>query len=115
MKDFTDAVTLTAHEDTVGVVVVEVAGELDTATTTSAEDFVLRRLGSGVRTLVLDLSGVTFLGSTGINMLITVRAACARTGTALRLVANTKVVLRPLQLTDLVDQFDIVTAVSEAS
>jgi anti-sigma B factor antagonist len=115
MNDFTDAITLTAHEVTVGVVVVAVAGEVDMATAPMAENFVLRRLDDQVHSLVLDLSGVTFLGSTGINLLITLHAACEAVGAELRLVANTKVVLRPLELTDLLDRFTIVTAVTEAS
>ncbi|MER5266229.1 STAS domain-containing protein [Actinosynnema sp. NPDC002837] len=115
MDDFTDAVTLTAREVSAGVVVVAVAGELDMATAPGVEEYVRHRLGDASRVLVLDLSGVTFLGSTGINLLIALRSACESVGTALRLVATTKVVLHPLELTDLVDHFTIVTAVSEAS
>lgn len=115
MEDFTDAVTLTAREVSAGVVVVAVAGELDMATTPVVEEYVHQRLGDAGQALVLDLSGVTFLGSTGINLLIALRAACEAAGAALRLVATTKVVLQPLELTDLTGHFTIVTAVSEAS
>ncbi|MCC8248952.1 STAS domain-containing protein [Saccharothrix luteola] len=115
MDDFTDAVTLTAREVSAGVVVVVVTGELDMATAPVVQEYVHRRLGDASRALVLDLSGVTFLGSTGINLLIALRSACESVGAALRLVATTKVVLHPLELTDLIDHFTIVTAVSEAS
>ncbi|QQQ78602.1 STAS domain-containing protein [Saccharothrix sp. 6-C] len=114
MDDFTDAVALTAREVSTGVVVVAVAGELDMATVPEVEQYVRDRLGDASRVLVLDLSGVTFLGSTGINLLIALRAACDEAGVALRLVATTKAVLHPLELTDLTDHFTIVTAVSEA-
>jgi anti-sigma B factor antagonist len=114
MDESTDAVALTVREPATGVVVVAVAGELDMATVPVAEEVVLRRLRAGVRTLVLDLTGVTFLGSTGINLLITLRNACEGTGTALRLVASSKVVLRPLEVTDLIGQFTVVTAADEA-
>lgn len=115
MDDFTDAVTLTAHDVSGGVAVVVVTGELDMATVPVAEEFLRRRLGEVSRALVLDLSGVTFLGSTGINLLIALRAECAAVGAELRLVATTKTVLQPLAVTDLIDHFTIVTAVGEAS
>ncbi len=115
MDDFTDAVTLTARDVAVGVTVVEVAGELDMATAPVVEEFVRLRLHDVVRTLVLDLSGVTFLGSTGINLLIELRTACEAAGTALQLVASSKVVLRPLELTELTGHFTFIPAVGEAS
>ncbi|MFD1146568.1 STAS domain-containing protein [Saccharothrix hoggarensis] len=115
MDDFTDAVTLTAREPAAGVVVAEVVGELDMATVPVVEDFVRERLDDAVRTLVLDLDGVTFLGSTGINLLIGLLADCEATGAALQLVATTKAVLRPLELTDLTRQFTIIPAVGAAS
>ncbi|MFD0206636.1 MULTISPECIES: STAS domain-containing protein [Saccharothrix] len=114
MEDFTDAVTLTAREVTAGVVVVAVAGELDMATVPVVEEYVRPRVGDASRALVLDLSGVTFLGSTGINLLIALRAECAAAGAELRLVATTKAVLQPLELTDLTGHFTIVAAVCEA-
>ncbi len=115
MEDFTDAVTLTAREVTAGVVVVSVAGELDMATVPVLEEYVRLRAGDASRVLVLDLSGVTFLGSTGINLLIALQADCAAAGAELRLVATTKAVLQPLALTDLTGHFTIVAAVGEAS
>lgn len=115
MNDSTDAVTLTTREVSSGVVVVAVAGELDMATTPAAQAHVRAVLARPLRVLVLDLSAVTFLGSTGINMLIALRAACEAAGTALRLVVTAKVVRQPLELTGLVDRFTIVTAVDEAS
>ncbi len=114
MDDFTDAITLTARDAAVGVLVVDVSGELDMATAPVVEEFVRRRLDGAGRTLVLDLSAVTFLGSTGINLLIALRTACEDAGTALRLVANTKVVLRPLEVADLTGHFTIIAAVGEA-
>ncbi|WP_447007039.1 STAS domain-containing protein [Saccharothrix isguenensis] len=114
MDDFTDAVALSTRDVTMGVAVVGVAGELDMATVPVVEEFVHRRLAHGVGTLVLDLTGVTFLGSTGINLLINLDAACAASGTKLRLVATTQVVLRPLEVTEMTGHFTIVGAVDEA-
>jgi anti-sigma B factor antagonist len=115
MDDLTDAITLTARDLSAGVVVVAVAGELDMATAPVVDEYVRRRLGGVSRALVLDLSGVTFLGSTGINLLIALAAECEAVGAELRLVATTKPVLHPLELTDLIDHFTIVAAVGEAS
>lgn len=115
MDDFADIIALTAREVAEGVVVVGVAGELDLSTVPVVDEFVRRRLGSVGRTLVLDLCGVTFLGSSGINLLLDLHAECESTGTALRLVADGKTVLRPLELTDLTRYFTIVGTVAEAS
>ena len=57
--------------------------------------------------LVIDLSGVTFLSSAGLNELVTLDQRARERGVELRLVAARREVLRPLDLTGLRDRFDI--------
>ena len=52
--------------------------------------------------MVVDLTGVTFLGVAGITGLLRCRDHAARRRTALRVVAAHRAVLRPLQLLNLV-------------
>ena len=84
-----------------GRVVVEVVGEVD-SDTAPAMDVCLQSQASqpGVRELVVDLAGVTFLGNAGIDGLVRADRRCRRRG--VRLVVRTggrRAVLCPLQLT----------------
>ena len=86
-----------------GALVVVVAGEVDMLTSPQlrmAIDEALVKLGD--RALVVDLSGVTFFGSAGLQVLAVAAIRIRRAGeeAALRVVA-THVALRPIQITGL--------------
>ena len=89
-----------------GVCVVEVSGEIDLAVT----DELLEVARAGLReagALRLDLSGVSFIDSTGLGTLVLIRNEAAAADKALTL-ANVPVsVARLLQLTGLSGAFDI--------
>ena len=59
--------------------VVSVAGELDAANAAQLGEYVQRCATSG-EWLVLDLSGLTFIGTAGISVLQTIDARCAQAG-----------------------------------
>jgi anti-anti-sigma factor len=87
-------VTVQRYQDALVVVVV---GEVDmhTAPTLSAGlDFALTRVPE---LLVVDLSGVTFLASAGLSLLV---AAHQQAG-ELRVVASAQAIIRPIQITAL--------------
>ncbi|HVV24037.1 MAG TPA: STAS domain-containing protein [Pseudonocardiaceae bacterium] len=92
-----------------GVVVVSLVGELDMATADDAADR-LDLAAASASTLVVDLTGVRFFGSAGLNVLLRLRAA----GVDVRLVADHQAVLRPLQLMGVADQFVIHRSVDDA-
>jgi anti-sigma B factor antagonist len=88
------------------------AGEIDMA---NAEDFleVARAIIAGCRTdacLTIDLSGVTFMSSSGLAMLVQIRKAAADAGMELRLVRVPKRVTELLEITALADVFAVVDA-----
>ncbi len=56
--------------------------------------------------IVVDLSGLTFIDSTGVKLLLSLRSHASRTGTDLRLVVNDRVE-RVLQLAGLAELFDL--------
>jgi anti-sigma B factor antagonist len=58
--------------------VVTVAGEIDLATAPQFEAFLRDRLARTRAVLMVDLSGVDYLGSAGLEVLLSVRAECAR-------------------------------------
>ncbi|ATE54017.1 MULTISPECIES: STAS domain-containing protein [Actinosynnema] len=84
-----------------GVVVVKVDGEVDMAghdLIAGAFGAAIARKSSGV---VLDLRGVTFFGSMGVDTIIGAIKASERSGVALALATEQRVVLRALRMTDL--------------
>lgn len=60
--------------------VVRVAGEIDLATAPQFEAFLRDQLAHTRAVLMLELSGVNYLGSTGLEVLLSVRAECRRRG-----------------------------------
>jgi anti-sigma B factor antagonist len=65
---------------------------------------VSQQLGAGdgaLETLVLDLSGVTFLGSAGLAVLADAHNSASQRDVVLQVVASSRMVLRPLQVTGL--------------
>ena len=98
-----------------GLVVVEVTGEVDTYTAPALEVCLHSQADQrGVRTLVADLSRVTFLGAAGVTVLAQVLRRSRMRG--VRLVIRTggrRNVLRPLQPSGLVDLVDDAPAAVE--
>jgi anti-sigma B factor antagonist len=88
------------------VVVVSPAGDIDSATSGPLRAAIGEQVAAGARHVVLDLSGVAFLGSAGLAMLIAEReSAIDRDGT-LRLAGVPRVAGRALSLTGLTELFD---------
>lgn len=80
-----------------GTCVVALVGEVDLDGSARLRDTLLSCLESAPGTVV-DLSGVTFMDSSGINALITAHQAAQAGGARLRLAAPQEPVLRVLQL-----------------
>lgn len=81
--------------------VVSVTGELDVATAPRLRQEVHRLTGGGHVRLVLDLSGVEFLDSTGLGVVVGALKRVRTHGGALRVVAPPEHVRRVLELTRL--------------
>ncbi|MEJ2855092.1 MULTISPECIES: STAS domain-containing protein [unclassified Saccharothrix] len=86
--------------ETDGVVVVEVVGEVDMATSPPVRAEVSRRLDARPTALVIDLRGVVFFGTTGISMLVEAEHHARRLGVPLGIAADQSCVLRPLAATE---------------
>ena len=82
-------------------VLVTVSGEVDMDTAAELEDTLLTAAGHASRTLplVLDLGGVGFLGSAGINAMITCHHRCSADGTSFVVAAPPRSVARVLRIT----------------
>jgi anti-anti-sigma factor len=81
-------------------VVLDVAGDVDIVTAPQVQAAVEHALAGRPPVLVLDLTGVTFLSSAGLSVLVAARST-AGADTRVRVVAASGVVRRPLELTGL--------------
>jgi anti-sigma B factor antagonist len=91
------------------VVLVELTGDLDIQTVPQAKAFLAQVTATTPRHLVLDLSGLTFLASSGIGLLIAAQSGDKGIHGRLHLmgVTGNVPVERPMTLVGLIDRFDI--------
>ena len=93
-----------------GPTVLRVTGALDLALAPKLQQLVERAVRHGDRVLVVDLTGVDFLASAGMSVLVRTH----REQPGMRVVAEGRVVLRPLQITRLTDELDIYPTLAAA-
>lgn len=84
-----------------------VAGEVDMVTTPCLRAHLLQQLERAHSILVIDLRKVGFLGSSGLAVLVKTLELTRERSIGLRLVCNTREVLRPLEATGLTQLFEI--------
>jgi anti-sigma B factor antagonist len=98
------SLTVTARSSSVeGVLVLRVVGEVDLATVGSLREQLHHYVPSEHRGVVLDCTEVSFLGACGIGLLVESAEQASTNGMMLRLVAQSRLVLRALEIT-LADQ-----------
>lgn len=94
-------------------VVLAVSGDVDMTSGPSLREEIHRQLAGSPTVLVVDLGGVTFFGTAGLGALVDGRNA-AEPDTALRLVVDNRIVLRPIQITGLDQLFAVFDSLDEA-
>ncbi len=97
-----------------GVAVIALSGEVDVYTSPRVKQEIVDLLNAGTTKLVVDLSGVEYLDSTGLGVLIGgLKRARERDGD-LKLVCDNLRILRIFEITGLTKIFDIYRNESEA-
>ncbi|MDT8913341.1 anti-sigma factor antagonist [Amycolatopsis sp. PS_44_ISF1] len=95
-----DAALRVSRERSGSTCVLRVTGEVDVATSP-----LLRREATldedALQVLILDCTGVTFLDSAGLTVLVQVDQWCRERAAELRIITRTRAVLRALQITGL--------------
>jgi anti-sigma B factor antagonist len=92
------------------VLVVHVAGELDMLTGPPLQDHLDELLATRPDRMVVDLSGVSFMGSTGLSVLICTQQNAIATGTKFQLSGTGgRAVAVPLKVTGLAHLFEILS------
>jgi anti-sigma B factor antagonist len=97
-----------------GSVVVEVSGEIDIGTASAVREATDEALRGRPRRLVVDLSGVSFLGSAGVAVLAAADHRQRGQGGDLRVVAATRATRRVLELTGLDEQLSVHATLADA-
>ncbi|MFI6451577.1 STAS domain-containing protein [Streptosporangium amethystogenes] len=103
-----NALQLTS-EHASGFVVITVAGELDLATRPELSDCVQEAIDACHGTVIIDLSGVTFIDACGLSSLIGVKRYAREHHTPLLLAGAPPVVLKLLKLTHLDASFTVIS------
>jgi anti-sigma B factor antagonist len=98
----------------VGSTVVAVAGEVDMLSSERMREAMFAELRSRPDLLVVDLADVEFFPSSGISALALLDRAARDAGVTLRVVANARSVLRPLQITELYADQNVLASRAEA-
>ncbi len=84
-----------------GCLVVKVGGEVDLASAPTLQDHLLGHIGLGEPCLVVDLSEVDFMDSTGLSALVVAYRQAGEVGSSLRVAAAQPTVRRVLEITKL--------------
>jgi anti-sigma B factor antagonist len=103
---------VTVTKPTEDVVVLHVSGEIDLLTASLLGERVREQLVPANRVLVLDLTDVSFLGSSGLAEIVSASQAAATV--QLILVASNRAVLRPLEATGLLPVLTVYETLDEA-
>jgi anti-sigma B factor antagonist len=82
---------------------VRAAGEIDSTTAPLLSQHLTELLDAEVREIIVDLRGVTFLDSAGLCVLATMHRRAVRQDVRTRVLAGSRAVVRPLQITGLWD------------
>ncbi|MHA6795062.1 DUF6292 family protein [Pseudonocardia bannensis] len=98
---------LTVHRPDAPVVVLRVAGTLDSHTAPRLELAVEEHLSAATQILVVDLRDVVFFGGSGLRCMMRVSAVAGRTCTWLRVVCHGRPVGRALTMLGLADTLDL--------
>lgn len=109
--EFLDTSLSRPYPDTV---VLTVRGEIDTLTAPAFTAATEELLSAAGQVLVMDLTEVRFLASSGLAVLITAAHRAEDRGTRLRLVVTSRAVRRPLEITGTAVLFDLHPEVESA-
>ncbi len=94
--------------------VVHVAGEIDVYTAPALREELAVQQEAGPADLVVDLTDVPFMDSTGLGVLVGALKRARTTGGDLRLVIDQEKVLKVFRITALTQVFDIHASLDEA-
>ncbi|MEU3643537.1 STAS domain-containing protein [Lentzea sp. NPDC034063] len=114
MPDPTALATVVADRIAPDVPVLHVSGELDTTSSGELTGPLADNVAEGQRAIVVDLGGVKFLGSAGLEALVLGQQRASNAGVEFVVVASSRAALRPIEATGLDAVFTILGSMDEA-
>ncbi len=90
-----------------GYVLVSVVGEVDVATAPQLRGLLQEAVAEGSPTVAVDLTGVTFIDSTALGVLIEAKKLCDGEGGTMRIAVSEPRILKIFEITGLTELFDI--------
>jgi anti-sigma B factor antagonist len=97
-----------------GHVLIRAAGELDLSSAPSLATAAENAFADGYQILLLDLSGITFMDSTGISSVLTAHRAAQARGAVVAVIAPSDIAMRVLQLIGVEHLLHIYDTIEEA-
>jgi anti-sigma B factor antagonist len=101
--------------ETDGILVVDVAGEIDVSTSPKLRERLVELAGTGAHRLVVDLEDVDFIDSTGLGVLVGVLKRMRARDGSMSLVCSQEGLLRVFRITGLEKVFTIHRSLEEAT
>ncbi|MEU6892485.1 STAS domain-containing protein [Streptomyces sp. NPDC046557] len=102
------------RESGTGAVVCAITGDLDLDGLGAVRPLLEQAIRSGANRLVIDLTGLGFCDSSGLNLLLAARLDAEKAGLGVRLAAPTQQLLRLLEITGADTVFTVDTTVDAA-
>ena len=97
-----------------GTWILVIRGEFDIYSSVEIRDQLNEAVSAGISTVLVDLEETTFMDPVGLGVLVDALHLCEQSGTQLRLVAPSEAVLRLLELTSLLNLFEVEQNLAEA-
>jgi len=97
-----------------GMSVLRARGEIDVASAPEFQTSLSEVIGQGAETIVVDLSDVSFIDSTGLGVLVGAETRAREEDKGLRLVVTQPQILRLLELTGLDEVFTVLSSTRDA-
>lgn len=97
-----------------GVPVLRVGGEIDVASAPEFHAAVSDLIGQGAKVVIVDMSDVSFIDSTGLGVLVSAEIEMREEGIDLRLVVTRPQITRLLELTGLDEVFTVLSNTNDA-
>lgn len=104
----------TTVEEVSGVPMVRVSGEVDAFTTPNLRATMESLIDAGARDLIIDLSGVSYMDSSGFGTLLGITKRVRPIGGKVCLLGYSDTILRMLRITKLDTVFILCTSIDEA-
>jgi anti-sigma B factor antagonist len=97
-----------------GTRVLEVRGEIDVASSPQLHSSISELIEAEPEIVVVDLSGVSFIDSTGLGVLVSAETQVREAGKSLRLVVTQPQIMKLLELTGLDEVFTVLSSTIDA-